>query len=97
VPFSWFFWRLPRKNYLRHAGGKQKKNIGSKSFNRYGSQNNLVDNFNYTYYTVAGIATNKLQKVTGSVSQFVYDANGNAKGVPSGELIRIRPVGDIFL
>jgi len=46
-----------------------------KSMKRYGSSNNLADNFTYSYYS----GTNKVQKVTGSVNQFTYDANGNVK------------------
>ncbi|MBZ0202412.1 MAG: hypothetical protein K8I03_05285 [Ignavibacteria bacterium] len=42
---------------------------------RYGSSNNLEDNFSYSYYS----NTNKLQKVSGSNTQYVYDANGNLK------------------
>lgn len=40
---------------------------------RYGSNNNLADNFAYQYYT----NTNKLEKVSGSVDQYTYDNNGN--------------------
>jgi hypothetical protein len=39
---------------------------------RYGSSNNLVDNFSYTYYT----GTNRLQNI-GTGSDYTYDANGN--------------------
>jgi len=44
-----------------------------KSMKRYGSQNNLLDNFAYSYYS----GTNRVQKVSGSVNQYYYDANGN--------------------
>ncbi len=40
---------------------------------RYDGDGSLADNFNYTYYS----NTNKLQRVTGSVAQYTYDANGN--------------------
>jgi len=40
---------------------------------RYGSSANSIDNFNYAYYS----NTNKLQRVTGSGTQYTYDANGN--------------------
>jgi hypothetical protein len=40
---------------------------------RYGSNNNLIDNFSYSYYT----GTNKLKKVSGSTDQYTYDYNGN--------------------
>ena len=40
---------------------------------RYGASNNLVDSFAYDYIT----GTNKLKKVSGSLDQFTYDANGN--------------------
>jgi len=40
---------------------------------RNGSTGNSIDNFNYSYYS----GTNKLSKVTGSVNQYTYDANGN--------------------
>ena len=39
---------------------------------RYGSSNNLVDNFTYTYYS----GTNRLQNI-GSGNDYTYDANGN--------------------
>ncbi|MBZ0204397.1 MAG: RHS repeat protein, partial [Ignavibacteria bacterium] len=42
---------------------------------RYGSTNNLEDNFSYSYYS----NTNKLQKVSGSNAQYIYDPNGNLK------------------
>jgi len=40
---------------------------------RNGSTGNSIDDFNYSYYS----GTNKLSKVTGSVNQYTYDANGN--------------------
>ncbi len=40
---------------------------------RYGSNNNLVDNFSYDYYT----GTNRLKKVSGSSDQYTFDYNGN--------------------
>jgi len=40
---------------------------------RYGSSNNLADNFSYSYYS----GTNKLQRVTGTKTQYTYDDNGN--------------------
>jgi len=43
------------------------------SMKRYGSNNNVVDNFNYNYYS----ATNRLQKVNGTKNQYTYDNNGN--------------------
>lgn len=42
---------------------------------RYNGSGNLIDNFNYTYIS----GTNKLQKVTGTVTQYTYDGNGNMK------------------
>lgn len=43
---------------------------------RYGSTENLVDNFTYSYY----INTNKISKVNGQDAQYSYDANGNLTG-----------------
>jgi YD repeat-containing protein len=40
---------------------------------RYEGDGSMADNFNYAYYT----NTNKLQRVTGSGTQYTYDANGN--------------------
>ena len=40
---------------------------------RYGSNNNLLDNFSYVYYS----GTNRLKRVSGSSDQFTYDYNGN--------------------
>jgi RHS repeat-associated protein len=40
---------------------------------RYGSNNNLLDNFSYDYYS----GTNRLKKVSGSSDQSTYDYNGN--------------------
>ena len=40
---------------------------------RYGSNNNLTDNFTYDYYS----GTNRLKKVSGSSDQYTYDYNGN--------------------
>ncbi|HRF67286.1 MAG TPA: hypothetical protein PK850_15150 [Ignavibacteria bacterium] len=40
---------------------------------RYGSANNLADNFTYTYYS----RTNKVQSVTAVKTLYTYDANGN--------------------
>ncbi len=40
---------------------------------RYGSNNNLFDNYNYAYYT----GTNRLRRVVGSTDLFTYDYNGN--------------------
>jgi RHS repeat-associated protein len=40
---------------------------------RYDGDGSIADNFNYTYYS----NTNKLQRVTGSGTQYTYDANGN--------------------
>ncbi|MCC6865526.1 MAG: RHS repeat protein, partial [Ignavibacteria bacterium] len=40
---------------------------------RYGSANNLADDFSYSYYS----GTNKLQRVTGTKTQYTYDDNGN--------------------
>ena len=40
---------------------------------RYGSNNNLVDNFTYDYYS----GTNRLKKVSGTTDQYTYDYNGN--------------------
>ncbi len=40
---------------------------------RYDGVGSVIDNFNYAYYN----NTNKLQRVTGSVAQYTYDANGN--------------------
>lgn len=40
---------------------------------RYDSKENLEDDFNYVYYS----GTNKLARVSGSTTQFEYDANGN--------------------
>ena len=40
---------------------------------RYDGAGSIMDNFNYAYYS----NTNKLQRVTGSVTQYTYDANGN--------------------
>lgn len=44
-----------------------------KTLMRYGSNNNLLDNFSYEYIT----GTNKLRKVSGTIDQFIYDCNGN--------------------
>jgi RHS repeat-associated protein len=41
---------------------------------RYGSNNNLVDNFNYSYFS----GTNRLAKTVAGVDQYSYDYNGNA-------------------
>ncbi|MDZ4712109.1 MAG: RHS repeat-associated core domain-containing protein [bacterium] len=43
------------------------------TLDRYGSNENLIDDFNYTYYS----GTNKLQRVSGAGNQFGYDLNGN--------------------
>ena len=43
------------------------------TLNRNGSSGNLLDGFNYVYYS----GTNKLQRVSGSGTQYTYDANGN--------------------
>ena len=43
------------------------------TLNRNGSSGNLLDGFNYVYYS----GTNKLQIVSGSGTQYTYDANGN--------------------
>ena len=43
------------------------------TLDRNGSSANSIDNFNYAYYS----NTNKLQRVTGSGTQYTYDANGN--------------------
>jgi RHS repeat-associated protein len=43
------------------------------TLDRNGSTGNSLDDFNYSYYS----GTNKLSKVTGSVNQYTYDANGN--------------------
>ena len=40
---------------------------------RYGSNNNLFDNYNYAYYA----GTNRLRRVSGSTDLFTYDYNGN--------------------
>lgn len=40
---------------------------------RYDGAGSIMDNFNYAYYS----NTNKLQRVTGSGTQYTYDANGN--------------------
>jgi len=40
---------------------------------RYDGDGSIADNFNYAYYS----NTNKLQRVTGSGTQYTYDANGN--------------------
>ncbi len=40
---------------------------------RYDGDGSVADNFTYTYYS----NTNKLQRVTGSGTQYSYDANGN--------------------
>jgi len=40
---------------------------------RYDGAGSVMDNFDYTYYS----NTNKLQRVTGSGTQYTYDANGN--------------------
>ena len=40
---------------------------------RYGSNNNLFDNYNYAYYA----GTNRLKRVSGSTDLFTYDYNGN--------------------
>jgi hypothetical protein len=45
------------------------------SLRRFGASDNLLDNFVYSYYT----NTNRLQKVSGSVTQYEYDFNGNPK------------------
>lgn len=39
---------------------------------RYGSTNNLADNFTYTYFS----GTNKLQNI-GTGQNYTYDPNGN--------------------
>ncbi|HRE41914.1 MAG TPA: RHS repeat-associated core domain-containing protein [Ignavibacteria bacterium] len=44
-----------------------------KSLKRFGSENNLVDNFEYSYIS----GTNKLLKVSGNENQYSYDGNGN--------------------
>ena len=43
------------------------------SLQRFGSNNNLIDNYNYAYYA----GTNRLRIVSGSTNQFTYDYNGN--------------------
>ena len=43
------------------------------SLQRYGSNNNLFDNYNYAYYA----GTNRLRRVAGSTDLFTYDYNGN--------------------
>jgi len=43
------------------------------TLDRYGSDENLLDDFAYTYYS----GTNKLQRVSGGGNQFTYDDNGN--------------------
>ena len=43
------------------------------ALDRNGSSANSIDNFNYAYYS----GTNKLQRVSGSGTQYTYDANGN--------------------
>lgn len=43
------------------------------SMARYSSFGGVLDNFAYVFNS----GTNKLQRVTGSVTQFDYDANGN--------------------
>ncbi|MEO6696244.1 MAG: RHS repeat-associated core domain-containing protein, partial [Ignavibacteria bacterium] len=43
------------------------------TLDRYGSNENLLDDFNYVYYS----GTNKLQRVIGAGNQFGYDYNGN--------------------
>ena len=40
---------------------------------RYGSNNNLFDNYNYAYYA----GTNRLRRVSGTTDLFTYDYNGN--------------------
>ena len=45
------------------------------TLDRYGSNDNLKDDFTYQYYS----GTNKLKKVSGSADQYNYDANGNMK------------------
>ncbi len=40
---------------------------------RYGATANRIDSFNYVYNSGA----NRLNRVTGSISQYTYDANGN--------------------
>jgi YD repeat-containing protein len=43
------------------------------TLDRIGSSGSQTDDFNYVYYS----GTNKLQRVTGSGTQYTYDANGN--------------------
>ncbi len=43
---------------------------------RMGASGNVIDSLNYNYYT----STDKLNFVTGSTTQFTYDANGNVTG-----------------
>jgi len=40
---------------------------------RYSGSGSIMDNFYYSYYS----GTNKLQKVSGSTTQYTYDSNGN--------------------
>lgn len=40
---------------------------------RYGSSENLIDSFNYSYYS----GTNKVSKVKGGSNQYTYDLNGS--------------------
>lgn len=43
------------------------------TLDRYGSSADKIDDFNYIYFS----GTNKLQRVTGSGTQYTYDQNGN--------------------
>ena len=77
-----FVYEYDRSNRLTEAKTSEKNfnvvNTYDKDGNiitldRNGSTGNSIDDFNYSYYS----GTNKLSKVTGSVNQYAYDANGN--------------------
>jgi len=77
-----FVYEYDRSNRLTEAKTSEKnfnvvntydKDGNILTLDRNGSTGNSLDDFNYSYYT----GTNKLSKVTGSVNQYTYDANGN--------------------
>lgn len=56
-----------------HLENTYDKDGNLKTLKRYGANENLLDDFVYTYQS----GTNKLQKVSGSTTQYTYDGNGN--------------------
>ncbi|HCA43263.1 MAG TPA: hypothetical protein DEP28_08430 [Bacteroidetes bacterium] len=56
-----------------HLENTYDKDGNIKTLKRYGANENIMDDFVYTYQS----GTNKLQKVSGSTTQYNYDGNGN--------------------